>query len=158
MFILRYLLNIFFTCSKIWRTSLPPLLNPHLLICSTKVRFLVHCTLFISLRNFPNALCVVSGTSLHTFVEKGIREDQEKLFQLFSKKAAVLTQFRTGLFGAAHDWGERPPLSKFCQTYPAIMKLATRIPYLKKIQKMYKSHDIALEFCWHQHFFFSKTG
>ena len=37
-------------------TSLPLLLNPHLLMCSTKVRFLVHYTLFISLRNFPDTL------------------------------------------------------------------------------------------------------
>ena len=37
-----------------WHTLLPLLLNLHLLICSTKVRFLVQCTLFISLSNFPN--------------------------------------------------------------------------------------------------------
>ena len=71
------------------RKSLTLLLNPHLLICSTKVRFLVHCTLFISLRNFPNTLPkYLSGTSLHTFVEKGFSEDEEKLFQLLSKKAS----------------------------------------------------------------------
>ena len=38
------------------RTSLPLLLNPDLLICSTKVRFLVHCTIFTRLCNFPNTL------------------------------------------------------------------------------------------------------
>ena len=38
------------------RTSFPLFLNPYLLICSTKVRFLVYCTLFISLPNFPNTL------------------------------------------------------------------------------------------------------
>ena len=27
------------------------------------------------------------------------------------------------------------------------------IPYLRKIQKVYKSRDTSLEFCWHQHFF-----
>ena len=27
------------------------------------------------------------------------------------------------------------------------------IPYLKKIQKMYKSRNTPLHFCWHQHFF-----
>ena len=89
---------------------------------------------------------LLSGTSLHTFVEKGISEDEEKLFQLLSKKAAVLTLFRTGLFRAAHEWRERPPLPKICQTYLTIIKLGTRIPYLKKIQKMYKSHDTHLEF------------
>ena len=42
---------------------------------------------------------------LHNFVEKGISKDEEKLFQLLSKKAAVLTLFKMGLFGAAHWWG-----------------------------------------------------
>ena len=28
----------------------------------------------------------------------------------------------------------------------------TVIPYLRKIQKMYKSRDASLEFCWHLHF------
>ena len=32
-------------------------------------------------------------------------------------------------------------------------QLGTVIPYLKKIQKIYESHDTALEFCWHQYFF-----
>ena len=36
--------------------ELPLLLNLHLLICSTKVRFLVHCAFFISPFNFPNTL------------------------------------------------------------------------------------------------------
>ena len=36
------------------------------------------------------------------------------------------------LFGAAHGWeGKRSPLPKICQTYPAVMKLDTVIPYLK---------------------------
>ena len=69
----------------------------------------------------------------------------------------TLTLFRMGFFGAAHGWGEpfSPPslLPKICFTYPAMMKLGTFIPYLRKIQKMYKSHDTSLEFCWHQHFF-----
>ena len=34
-----------------------------------------------------------------------------------------------------------------------MMKLSTVISYLKKIQKIYESHDTPLEFCWHQHFF-----
>ena len=36
--------------------------------------------------------------------------------------------------------------------YPTIMKRDTVIPYLRKTQKMYKSRDTSLEFCWHQHF------
>ena len=94
------------------RMSLPLLLNLHLLICSTKVLFLVHCTLFISLGNFPNTLHspkLLNGTLLHNFVEKGISKDEKKRFQLLSKKAAVLTLFRMGLLGAAHGWGGTGP-------------------------------------------------
>ena len=39
------------------------------------------------------------------------------------------------------------PLPKIHQTYPTMMKLVTVIPYLRKIQKMYKSRDTPLEFC-----------
>ena len=35
---------------------------------------------------------------------------------------------------------------KICHTYPTIMKLGTVITYLKKIQKLYKSHDAPLDF------------
>ena len=33
-----------------------------------------------------------------------------------------------------------------------MIKLGTVIPYLKNIQKIYKSRDTPPEFCWHQHF------
>ena len=46
-----------------------------------------------------------------------------------------------------------PPLRKIRHTNPTMMKLGTVIPYLRKIQKMYKSRDTPLGFCWHQHFF-----
>ena len=99
---------------------------------------------------FPKLL---SRTSLHSFVEKGISKDEEKLFRLLSKKAAVLTLFRMASFGAVHvSGGKRPSTYKICQTYTTIMKLGIVIPYLKKIQKMYKLHDTSLEFCWHRHF------
>ena len=49
-----------------------------------------------------------------------------------------------------------PPIPKICHTYPAMMKLGTVIPYLKKIQKLYESRDTALEFCWQQHSFTEK--
>ena len=56
-----------------------------------------------------------------------------------------------GLFQAADRWGvweaKRPPLPKICRTYPTMMKLGTVISYLKKIQKLYESRDIPLEFC-----------
>ena len=50
-----------------------------------------------------------------------------------------------GLFGAAHAWGV--PIPKMSHTYPAMIKLGTLKPYLKKIQKIYKSRDTPLEFC-----------
>ena len=34
-----------------------------------------------------------------------------------------------------------------------MMKLGTVIPYIKKIQKIYKSRDIPHAFCLHQQFF-----
>ena len=48
-----------------------------------------------------------------------------------------------GTFGAAHGWGggKKGHLPKICHTYPAMMKLGTVIPYLKKIQKIYESRD-----------------
>ena len=60
-----------------------------------------------------------------------------------------------GFFGAADGWGGGflAPVSKICHTHPAMMKLGTVIPYLRKTQEIYKSHDTSLEFCWHQHFF-----
>ena len=36
------------------------------------------------------------------------------------------------------------PLPKICRTYPAMMKLGTVIPYLRKTQKMYKSRETTL--------------
>ena len=60
------------------------------------------------------------------------------------------TLFRMGIFGAAHGWwGQKalPPHPKICRRYPTMMKLGTVIPYLKKIQKIYKSRDTPPEFC-----------
>ena len=33
-----------------------------------------------------------------------------------------------------------------------LMKLDTVTSYLKKIQKIHKSRETSLEFCWHQYF------
>ena len=56
-----------------------------------------------------------------------------------------------GFFGAAHGWGGGgafwPPPPKIRHTYPSMIKLGAVIPYLTKIQKMYKSRDTSLEFC-----------
>ena len=56
-----------------------------------------------------------------------------------------------GIFGTAHGW--EAPIPKICHTYPAMMKVGTVIPYLKKIQKIFQSRDTSPEFCWHQYFF-----
>ena len=60
-----------------------------------------------------------------------------------------------GFFGAVHRWGgaKKVPLPEICHTCPTMMKLGTVIPYLKKIQNIYKSRDTTLELFWHQHFF-----
>ena len=69
-----------------------------------------------------------------------------------------LNPVQMGLFGATHGlgglWAKMPPPPSLKSvTHPTMKKLCTDIPYLKKIQKVYKSHDTHLEFCWHQHFF-----
>ena len=56
---------------------------------------------------------------------------------------AILTSLRMGIFGTAHGW-EHP---KIFHTYPAMMKLGTIIPYLKKIQNTYESRHTPHEFC-----------
>ena len=39
---------------------------------------------------------------------------------------------------------KKAPFSKIYHRYPAMMKLGTVIPYLKKIQKIYESRDTPL--------------
>ena len=54
----------------------------------------------------------------------------------------LLNPIQDGLFR-----GCPPPLPKIRHTYPTMMKLGTAIPYVRKIQKIYKSRDTFLEFC-----------
>ena len=63
-----------------------------------------------------------------------------------------LTLFTMGLFGVAHcsQMGGRLPSLKSVTHILHWWNLAQS--YLKKIQKIYKSRDTILEFCWHQHF------
>ena len=82
-----------------WRRSLPLFLNPDLLICSTKVHFLVHFTLFISLCNFPNTL--LNGWVEHhyiTLLKKELVKMKKKFSNCYSKGRCI-TLFRMGLFG-----------------------------------------------------------
>ena len=41
--------------------------------------------------------------------------------------------------------GKKVPLSKICHTYAKIVKLGTNTPYLKTIQKIYKSREETVE-------------
>ena len=60
-----------------------------------------------------------------------------------------------GIFGAAHggegrgggEGAKKAPRPKICDTYNTVMKLTTVIPYLEKIQKIYKSRETPSEFC-----------
>ena len=53
-----------------------------------------------------------------------------------------------GLFGVAHGLvGKKAPLPKIGHAYPTMIKLGTVIPYLKQIQKIFKSGYTLLEFC-----------
>ena len=67
----------------------------------------------------------------------------------------IINPTQDGLFWDCSQMGVAflCPLPKIRHTYPTMMKLRTVIPYLRNIQKMYKSRDISLEYCWHQHFF-----
>ena len=59
-----------------------------------------------------------------------------------------------GLYEAAHVLGEQKgSLPKIFHTYLIMTKLDTVIPYLTKIQRIYKSRDRTLQFCWHDLFF-----
>ena len=44
-------------------------------------------------------------------------------------------------------WGQKDPIPKICHIFSSVIKLGTVIAYLKKIQKIYESHDKPLEFC-----------
>ena len=60
-----------------------------------------------------------------------------KYFERSTFTRSLLHKKRMGPFGAAHGR----------HTYSTMMKLGTVKPYLKKIQKLYKSRDTPLEFC-----------
>ena len=90
-------------------------------------------------------------------VLEDLKELQETIWKIksFKRMQEILAIFRMGLFRAAHRKGEgkKTPLLKICHTYPTMMKHGPFLPYLKKIQEIYKWRDRSLEFYWHQHFF-----
>ena len=95
----------------------------------------------------------VTGIHACNFIKKRL---QHMCFPMkFAKflRTPILTQFREGFIGAAHGGGsKKSPLSKICHTYLTMMKLGTVIPYLKKIQKTYKSSGASLESCRYKYF------
>ena len=74
----------------------------------------------------------------------------QKIGQEKMKKFRCINFIQDGLFRGCTQMGGGvflAPLPKTCHTYPTMMKLGTVIPYLGKIQKIYKSRDTSLEFC-----------
>ena len=59
---------------------------------------------------------------------------------------SFINPIQDGLFWGCSrmEGGKKVPLPKVCHTYLTIMKLATVIPYLKEIQKIYESRDTPL--------------
>ena len=55
-------------------------------------------------------------------------------------------------WGSSWIGGQKRQPSLKRVTYPTMMKLVTLIPYLKEIQKIYKSCDTPFEYCRHQYF------
>ena len=62
-----------------------------------------------------------------------------KIFKAYSRSAS------SGLLTVL-GW-QKAPILKICHINPTMMKLGTVVPYLKKIQKIYKPPDAPLEFC-----------
>ena len=115
--------------------------------------FRAFCTWSVTLRIQLFLGCTVSFDSKETELESS---NQETSLSVGKNIETVLTLFRTSFFRLLTD-GEgakkTPHLPKICHTYPTMMKRGTVIPYLRKIQKIYESHDTPLEFYWHQYFF-----
>ena len=75
-------------------------------------------------------------------------------FLIFDKKRILFNPIPDGsIWDCSRMVGGKSLPSLKSVTHPTMMKLDILIPYLKKIQKPYKSRDTFLEFCWQQHFF-----
>ena len=82
-------------------------------------------------------------------MKKGVLRNFVKFTGKHLCQSLFFNPIQDGLFsGLLTDGGggAKDPLPKICHTYPTMMKLGTVIPYLKKIQKIYESHDTPLEF------------
>ena len=83
-------------------------------------------------------------TALGLKLAKNVYLWYENIFQI-----AVFNPIQDGHFRGCSRMGggQKGPFPKICRTYPALMKLSTVIPNLKKIQKVYESRDAPTEFC-----------
>ena len=99
----------------------------------------------------------VEGNKFSVFLmmlQKRVHVDRNLQWRLKSSILFILTLFRMYLFGVFHGWGvKRPSLPKISHTYPTMTKFGRLIPYIKKIQTIYKSRNTPLGFCWHHHYF-----
>ena len=93
--------------------------------------------------------CEFYEISKNTFFTEHLRW---LLLELFFRRYPLricLNPIQGGLFRGCSRMGggEKASLPEICHTYPTMVKLGTVIPYLKKIQNIYKSRDTPLEFC-----------
>ena len=103
---------------------------------------------FCPLSNLPSQPCSSWTTSIWMEYQTNSNEN----YLSFLHCASSFNPIQDGSSRGCSRMGggkKAPPLSKICHTYPTLMKLGTVIPYLKKIQKIHKSCDTPLEFCWH---------
>ena len=106
-------------------------------------------TFIIIVRNSPLSNSPSFSASVSKHLEKIM------IFPIHAKVFFQLSLFRMGVFQTVHEWGwqkigeggQKGNLSLKPDTYPTMMKLATVLLDLKKIQKIYKSCDTLLEFC-----------
>ena len=75
---------------------------------------------------------------------RNIRRKTPALESLFNKFAG-LNPIQMDFFGVAHGQDAKEArLYKICYAHSTMMKLGTGIPYLKKMQKIYESHDMSI--------------
>ena len=106
---------------------------------------------------------IVLTTRINTFWPKGFDKFWSEGIVTFWAKRKIreekLVQFiqvselsQVFMYSSLFQNVSIPPLPNICQRYPTMIKLGS-YTYQKKIQKIYKSCDTTLEFCWYHHFF-----
>ena len=137
------MINIFLTISYLHPILVKKVLSPAMKFCLCKFKY-NHQVSYFDI-NYKTKL-------VETFVTL------QKLFTWAEKVVVlqIINPIQHGLFRGCSRmgaWGGFwPPFPKIRHTYPTIMKLGIVIPYVRKIQKIFKSRDTCLDFCWHQHF------